>query len=297
MRRVPRDDPGPPHRNRKTMTRRGPLRRTSAERTDPSSSTAIGSPPSTAAPIGSFPVEDLSRTPEDPRRERGTSPRGWARSSFVVLRRNSSQSSKREAERCNLASRLEQNEAHEEGRMWRGSNETGTTNGSLPRRHTVDGSEGQGGTQTSGNNLYKTELCRSFEETGSCRYGNKCQFAHGKEELRPVARHPKYKTEVCRTFTTHGTCPYGTRCRFIHYYSPKHEKEGNVSPPITPTQKTPNLPFTGLLARTYSAHAPVERTSSSRRLPIFEQLVAQDYAEDSVSNSCGFLQCVEDMQI
>jgi len=39
--------------------------------------------------------------------------------------------------------------------------------------------------------LYKTELCRSWEEKGSCRYGTKCQFAHGEEELRKVARHPK----------------------------------------------------------------------------------------------------------
>lgn len=42
----------------------------------------------------------------------------------------------------------------------------------------------------------QTELCRSWEELGSCRYGSKCQFAHGREELRPVQRHPKYKTEV-----------------------------------------------------------------------------------------------------
>jgi hypothetical protein len=42
----------------------------------------------------------------------------------------------------------------------------------------------------------QTELCRSWEETGTCRYGAKCQFAHGREELRPVQRHPKYKTEV-----------------------------------------------------------------------------------------------------
>ena len=48
------------------------------------------------------------------------------------------------------------------------------------------------------NPLYKTEMCRSWEETGSCRYGAKCQFAHGSWELRPVARHPKYKTEVSR---------------------------------------------------------------------------------------------------
>ena len=52
-----------------------------------------------------------------------------------------------------------------------------------------------GGNGPSANNrklgLYKTELCRSWEEKGSCRYGPKCQFAHGEEEIRKVARHPK----------------------------------------------------------------------------------------------------------
>ena len=56
-----------------------------------------------------------------------------------------------------------------------------------------NGAGGTGG--PSANNrklgLYKTELCRSWEEKGSCRYGAKCQFAHGEEELRKVARHPK----------------------------------------------------------------------------------------------------------
>lgn len=64
--------------------------------------------------------------------------------------------------------------------------------------------------------LYKTELCRSFEETGTCRYGNKCQFAHHVSELRTISRHPRYKTEICRTFWDLGTCPYGKRCCFIH---------------------------------------------------------------------------------
>jgi len=63
---------------------------------------------------------------------------------------------------------------------------------------------------------YKTELCRPFEENGACRYGSKCQFAHGKAELRSVMRHPKYKTDLCRTFHTTGLCPYGPRCHFIH---------------------------------------------------------------------------------
>lgn len=63
---------------------------------------------------------------------------------------------------------------------------------------------------------YKTELCRPFEESGTCKYGDKCQFAHGGHELRTLARHPKYKTELCRTFHTTGFCPYGPRCHFIH---------------------------------------------------------------------------------
>lgn len=72
---------------------------------------------------------------------------------------------------------------------------------------------------------YKTELCRPFEESGSCKYGDKCQFAHGYHELRNLVRHPKYKTELCRTFHTVGFCPYGPRCHFIH------EEEGKPTSP------------------------------------------------------------------
>ncbi|XP_013781731.1 mRNA decay activator protein ZFP36L1-like [Limulus polyphemus] len=64
---------------------------------------------------------------------------------------------------------------------------------------------------------YKTEMCRPFEESGTCKYGDKCQFAHGMHELRTLTRHKKYKTELCRTFHTTGLCPYGSRCHFIHY--------------------------------------------------------------------------------
>ncbi|XP_058095763.1 uncharacterized protein LOC131241109 isoform X1 [Magnolia sinica] len=93
------------------------------------------------------------------------------------------------------------------------------------------------------NSLYKTEICRSWEDSGTCRYGTKCQhacpccsegwirnfeqksvfsalhlqFAHGKEELRP-ARHPKNKSEgqICKSFATTGACMFGTKCRYAH---------------------------------------------------------------------------------
>ena len=63
---------------------------------------------------------------------------------------------------------------------------------------------------------YKTEMCRPFTETGFCKYGDKCQFAHGTHEMKCMPRHPKYKSELCRTFHTTGLCPYGPRCHFIH---------------------------------------------------------------------------------
>lgn len=76
---------------------------------------------------------------------------------------------------------------------------------------------GSVGTPRIKNDLYKTEICRSFAENGGyCKYGGKCQFAHGEAELRPVRRHPRYKTKLCRNFLATGSCPYDTRCRFIH---------------------------------------------------------------------------------
>lgn len=37
-------------------------------------------------------------------------------------------------------------------------------------------------------NMYKTRNCRSFSKTGHCRYGVRCQFAHGINDLRETVR-------------------------------------------------------------------------------------------------------------
>lgn len=103
---------------------------------------------------------------------------------------------------------------------------------------------------------YKTELCRSYDETGLCKYGEKCQFAHGYHELRSLNRHPKYKTVLCRTYHCTGYCkcfapltrsnsiieqislfdlgPYGPRCHFVHDECveslPSQSKSSSISP-------------------------------------------------------------------
>ncbi|KAJ7139774.1 hypothetical protein C8R44DRAFT_312601 [Mycena epipterygia] len=160
---------------------------------------------------------------------------------------------------------------------------TGPYGGVMPQSMGMtDGSLSPGSTNGQGpsaNNrklgLYKTELCRSWEEKGTCRYAGKCQFAHGEDELRNVSRHPKYKTEICRTFWVSGSCPYGKRCCFIHTELPPSGAEAAPPPPRSDgrarslsTNSDPNEGSVSLLARiakreSNNAPTPTEASPSS----------------------------------
>merc|ERR1719433_1103258 len=41
--------------------------------------------------------------------------------------------------------------------------------------------------------LYKTELCSQWLARGCCPYNQRCRFAHGPQELRPVTRDANYR--------------------------------------------------------------------------------------------------------
>ncbi|EJS42323.1 cth1p [Saccharomyces arboricola H-6] len=64
--------------------------------------------------------------------------------------------------------------------------------------------------------LYKTELCESFTIKGYCKYENKCQFAHGLNELKFKKKSNNYRTKPCINWSKLGYCPYGKRCCFKH---------------------------------------------------------------------------------
>ena len=77
--------------------------------------------------------------------------------------------------------------------------------------------------------MYKRELCKNWTEAGFCRYGNKCQYAHGVDELsenhhlylseqKQGNANDKYKSQNCRQFYRERFCPYGKRCHFRHEY-------------------------------------------------------------------------------
>lgn len=61
-----------------------------------------------------------------------------------------------------------------------------------------------------GNHKLKNELCRNYLETGYCKYHDKCQFAHGIQELRQHQEtNNKYKTKKCLSFSDKACCSYG----------------------------------------------------------------------------------------
>jgi len=78
------------------------------------------------------------------------------------------------------------------------------------------------------NDRFKTVLCRSFQRTRRCKYGDRCQFAHGEEELRQPPRPKNYKSVKCNKFWKFGVCPYGDRCMFLH--DEKEELPGGICP-------------------------------------------------------------------
>merc|ERR1711976_485200 len=96
------------------------------------------------------------------------------------------------------------------------------------------------------NPRFKTEICRNFKERAKCIYGDKCQFAHGRRELRDVVRNSKYKTKPCQKYWLIGYCAYGPRCNFLHDEASEQElmdwnsihndqSVGSTSRPTTPT--------------------------------------------------------------
>lgn len=108
---------------------------------------------------------------------------------------------------------------------------------------------------------FKTELCKNWSETGRCNYGNKCKFAHGKEELldRPIPNKQRYKSKRCNSFHTGMFCPYGLRCLFAHEQNTLEEVNGRSY-------------YQRLLEIPELLETP---TNASRRLSFFQKLTEQ----------------------
>lgn len=163
-----------------------------------SSLSCLPSDPSDSVFLSSSQWEEQSESPQPPHFANSTQ---WGKSAFLAQR---------------SISMVETGSAAAANLGWHGADITHSQNDISPTTLHTSSSSSTSSVSSSSSSRYKTELCRSFTESGLCKYGGKCQFAHGPDELRDLNRHPKYKTEPCRTFHSIGFCPYGMRCHFVH---------------------------------------------------------------------------------
>lgn len=115
---------------------------------------------------------------------------------------------------------------------------------------------------------YKTEMCKNFQLTGKCKFGSRCCFAHGLEELRQKTQLGKsYKLKVCKNYHELGYCKYGQRCQYVHL------KEGELFSDILQTagnkiarslQERRNEPLDAILR---------QANALPSNLPVFQQIL------------------------
>lgn len=94
-------------------------------------------------------------------------------------------------------------------------------------------------------------LCKHFSTPEGCSYGDKCQYAHGPQELRtfmgniPQSQignpHPNlqgqtlqknplnYKIVKCKNFEKTGTCKYNSHCTYAHGDRELRTREDNLN--------------------------------------------------------------------
>ncbi|XP_078581536.1 uncharacterized protein LOC144864969 isoform X2 [Branchiostoma floridae x Branchiostoma japonicum] len=118
---------------------------------------------------------------------------------------------------------------------------------------------------------YKTEMCSNFRSSGTCRFGDKCLYAHGERELR---RTPKLTP--CPAMQQKGHCPHGDSCIFAH------SKNDLKAPARTPEQVNPV--------------AAVRRTSPTARMRLVDLKKKKEQTEDRLDKKRPLWQTVETKQ-
>ena len=121
---------------------------------------------------------------------------------------------------------------------------------------------------------YKTELCKYYECNGYCIYGDKCAYAHGKENLRSkVTNTTAYRTKKCSQFFEQGYCPYGNRCQFAH------QLKSNII--NNPYDK--GMSYTKILETISKLEnaGNIKKLVEKPRLPIFEEICKEEEGNGS----------------
>ena len=128
-------------------------------------------------------------------------------------------------------------------------------------------------------------MCTNWERNQSCKYGEKCSYAHGLAELRAK---PERKVTTREFSLTDGednlnsgdSCSDGRRCQYLHNEvacNDASDSQNNDSIPHPASEPAPCVPVTSYIAMLAQLtcgdliDAPAQKT---KRLSIFVQLTA-----------------------
>lgn len=121
---------------------------------------------------------------------------------------------------------------------------------------------------------FKTELCRNYEMEGHCKFGSKCSFAHGRDELQNKKHiNLHYKSKKCNKFFDQGFCEYGSRCQYLHKEdSFSHILDSYCEKLLVWMERNPNLDMSSIMKKTHSF---------GKRNSFFERLEKQGSTESN----------------
>jgi hypothetical protein len=115
---------------------------------------------------------------------------------------------------------------------------------------------------------YKTELCKSFITDGSCKYGMRCRFAHGLQDLLSKKRPIKSSAE-CPSFATIGFCQFGENCDLTH---PNVIREENYDEDK-------------VLEREIKSYLKCHLAISNKRLNVFREIIEDNFNSSMSTDS------------
>lgn len=127
-------------------------------------------------------------------------------------------------------------------------------------------------------NKLKSELCIDFINTRKCKFGEKCFFAHGLENLKTNKKTTIKSMAECKSYKEIGFCPYGKDCGLIHK---ENQSESSFS----------CLDLSEIFKKEYWFLYKIQINSKKRRLDVFNKVCEvsnnQSMSTDFSSSSCS----------
>ena len=147
---------------------------------------------------------------------------------------------------------------------------------------------------------FKTEICKFWQESGTCEYGDDCSFAHGRDELKHKPDlHKNYKTKQCKKFFKDLYCPYGSRCQFLHDEPAALEakKKRKLAYEKVKAQAAPIIDFEPTLADNLQLNQNTSMTNDQIVKSATEEDTLEIVVEQAAATNFSYTQLLNDVTV